>query len=334
MSFSLKYCILVDKGADNMTKYILSVRPFREEFQQKMKGIDPDYQFVTADGLNEADVWNNVEITIGWRKDWNEKLLFEGTPLKWVHSISAGVDYLPLTKFKNYGIQLTNSSGLHAQSIADHLLAIIFMQSRGIFTAIQNQLTATWDKNADYSYLYDLRVLIVGTGKIGQKLASYLDVFGCKPVGINTNERSIEHFTETYPLSELNQQASFSDIVINILPLTEDTYHLYNTEFFNSMKTTGTFINVGRGSSVDTGDLYAALKNKDINFAAIDVFEEEPLPSDNELWSLKNILITPHISGYTPHFQKKFMQIFLDDLSSFVNEGKLVENEVSLNSGY
>lgn len=100
------------------------------------------------------------------------------------------------------------------------------------------------------------------------------------------------------------------------------------------MKTTGTFINVGRGSSVDTEDLYAALKNKDINFAAIDVFEEEPLPSDNELWSLKNILITPHISGYTPHFQKKFMEIFLDDLSSFVNEGKLVENEVSLNSGY
>lgn len=315
-----------------MTKYILSNRPFREEFQEKMKEIDSDYHFVLADGLAEND-WSKVEITLGWKKEWSEKLLHEHTSLQWVQSISAGVDYLPLVDFAKYDIQLSNASGVHAKSIADHLLAILFMESRGIFTAIQNQATATW-KTTTYSFLSDLRVLIVGTGKIGSQLAAYLNTFDNDPIGINTNGRPVEHFGETYALSELKQQASLADIVINILPLTDDTYHLYNRDFFAAMKSTATFINVGRGASVATDDLYQALKNQTIGFAAIDVFEKEPLPEDDPLWKLDNILITPHVSGYTPHFQKKFMEIFLKNLASFSKEGKLAVNQVSLESGY
>ena len=314
MSFSFNYCILNGKGVDNMSKYILSDRPFRKEFNEKIAKIDSDYRFVLEDELvNDAD-WQNVEITIGWKKHWKDKLLYEGTPLKWVQSISAGVDYLPLVEFENYNVKLSNSSGVHAQAIADHLLAILFMQNRGIFSAIQNQRHAKWEVNGDdYAFMQDLRVLIVGTGKIGQRLASYLDFFYVKPIGINTNGREIEHFKETYSLSELDEQANKADVVINILPLTEDTYHLYNAEFFKNMKATATFINVGRGPSVATTDLYQALQEHEIAFAAIDVFEQEPLPADHPLWQLENILITPHISGFTPHFQKKFMKIFLLD---------------------
>lgn len=317
-----------------MTKYILSDRPFREEFGEKMNEIDSDYHFVLEDDLTNSEDWKKVEITIGWRKDWNEQLLYEGTSLKWVQSISAGVDYLPLDQFKKYGIKLSSSSGVHAQSITDHLLAIIFMQSRGIFNAIQNQRHAKWQLASNYATLPDLRILIVGTGKIGQQLASYLEFFGAQPIGINTNGRTIDHFKETYSLNELPAQAKLADMVINILPLTEDTYHLYNADFFESMQASATFINVGRGPSVDTQALFRALQTKEIAFAAIDVFEEEPLPEDHPLWELENILITPHSSGFTPHFQKKFMAIFFNNFTNFVKEGQLKQNEVSLASGY
>ncbi|GEQ49319.1 phosphoglycerate dehydrogenase [Tetragenococcus koreensis] len=317
-----------------MTKYILSNRPFREEFVQKMKDIDSDYHFVLEDDLNSKEDWQKVEITIGWQKNWKENLLYEGTPLKWVQSISAGVDYLPLDLFEQYGIKLSNTSGIHAQSIADHLLAILFMQNRGIFSAIQNQQHAKWALADNYAVMQDRRILIVGTGKIGQRLASYLDFFAAQPIGINTNGRKIDHFKETYSLDKLDEQANTADVVINILPLTDNTYHLYNTEFFKNMKETATYINVGRGASVDTKDLYQALRAKEIAYAAIDVFEEEPLPADHPLWNLENILITPHISGFTPHFQKKFMAIFLTNFTSFAKNEQLAENEVSLTSGY
>lgn len=316
-----------------MTKYILSDRPFREEFQANMQAINKEYQFVLAEDLAEKD-WTDIEITLGWKKAWNKKLLHDNTSLKWVQSISAGVDYLPLDEFRKYNILLTNASGVHAQSIADHLIAVLLMQSRGILSAIKNQLDAKWQASDNYSLLSDLRILIVGTGKIGQQLASYLNTFDNQPIGINTSGHAVKNFAETFSLKELFKKAAKADVIINILPLTEDTYHLYNTAFFENMKPSASFINVGRGGSVASDDLYQALKNKVIAFAAIDVFEKEPLPSDDPFWQLDNILITPHISGFTPHFQKRFMEIFLNNLASFNQEQKVTVNQVSLDSGY
>lgn len=317
-----------------MSKYILATRPFREEFIQQMREIAPDYQFITSDELEEEFDWSQVEITIGWSKKWEEKLLTPTTSLKWVQSISAGVDTLPLKAFAKYAIRLSNARGIHAHSITDHLLAILFMKSRGIFEAVQNQQAAVWEQDVQINNLQDWRILVVGTGKIGQYLAKSLDFFQCEIVGINTNGRKIAYFNETYPLIALAPQAQKADIVINTLPLTEDTYHLYNENFFDVMKRSAMFINVGRGASVDTEALYQALDQKKIGFAALDVFEEEPLPKDHPFWELKNILITPHLSGYTPHFQKAFMKIFLDNLISFVDKGTLVKNIVNMKTGY
>uniref|UniRef100_UPI00403F6400 phosphoglycerate dehydrogenase n=1 Tax=Candidatus Enterococcus willemsii TaxID=1857215 RepID=UPI00403F6400 len=316
-----------------MTKYILSTRPFRNEFIRQAKEIAP-YEFVTATEIPTNFDWQSVEITIGWSKDWQDKLLIPTSSLKWVQSISAGVDTLPLELFAKHNVYLSNTSGLHATSITEHLLAILLMKTRGILDAIKNQEEHCWAEVPTIQNLQDLRILIVGTGKIGQELAKSLTFFQTKPIGINTNGRKIEHFAETYALVDLAYQAQKADVIINILPLTEDTYHLYDHDFFKTMKTTATFINVGRGPSVDTTALYQALNNRQIGFAALDVFEEEPLPSEHPLWKLDNLLITPHFSGFTPHFQKAFMQIFLENLASFTTKGSLIKNVVNIRSGY
>src|SRR5699024_10044072 len=262
------------------------------------------------------------------------KLLTQDSSLKWIQTISAGVDTLPLQKLVKHNIQLSNASGIHAHSISDHVLAILFMKNRGIFTALKNQQEKLWSESADIVDIKDLRILIVGTGKIGQQLAKDLNSFDVHPIGINTNGRDIDHFKECHSLVELASQTKQADVIVNILPLTEDTHHLYDQDFFDLMKPSASFINVGRGPSIDTNALYQTLKNEKIAFAALDAFEEEPLPENSPLWKLENLLVTPHFSGYTPHFQKAFMPIFLTNLESYNETGKLSRNIVDIQSGY
>lgn len=315
-----------------MTKIILSQRPFREEFIQQMETIAPDFKFQTNMTENH---WSDVVITIGWQEAWQPHLLAQSSNLKWVQSISAGVDYLPLADFQRANILLSNASGIHSRSISDHVLTVILMKLRGFVESIHQQADHQWQRDGiEYKFLSDQRILIVGTGQIGQELARILTLLGSAPIGINTSGHPADHFKATFSDDQLLAEAAKADFIVNILPLTTTTKYLYDERFFDNLKSTASFINVGRGPSVDTEALVRALKDQQLAFAALDVFEEEPLPADHPLWQLKNVLITPHISGMTPHFQQAFMKIFLTNLTSFIKEEKLSHNAVSLTKGY
>lgn len=315
-----------------MPDIILSDRDFKDEWRAKIAATAPGYQFAT---VTEDLDWSSVTITIGWSKAWTEKLLQPDSRLKWVQSISAGVDTLPLDLFREKQILLSNTSGIHARSIAEHVLAAILMETRGFTRAIKNQQQEQWSsKNLSFSYLNERKILIVGTGHIGRKLAALLQALGVEPWGINTSGHPAVGFTKTYSLDQLPEISGQADFVINILPLTKETSHLYDSRFFEAMNPAGTFINVGRGASVDTQALITALQTGQIRQGILDVFEEEPLPQGNPLWQMENCIITPHISGMTPHFQKAFMEIFLKNLTHFTASGQLAQNQVSLTDGY
>lgn len=314
-----------------MTKYILSSRPFKPELINEIKKIAPEYDFITEIATTAA--WQQVEITIGWQKKW-DKLLAPNSNLKWVQSISAGVDYLPLQDFKKQNILLTNAKGIHKEAISEHVLTTILMRLRGFNEAAVGQRHKKWQQTIFYGKLEEQKILIVGTGQIGQELAGTLNILGNHPTGINTSGHSAQNFTNTHAISELKTIAQQFDFIVNILPLTAETYHLYDTEFFNLLRPSATFINVGRGASVDTPALVKALQEQKIAYAALDVFEEEPLASNSPLWELDNILITPHIAGMVPHFQQKFMRIFLKNLDSFVKTQAVSQNQVDLTKGY
>lgn len=313
-------------------KYILSQRPFREEFRSKIAQIAPDYQFVTVP--DQVD-WRDVQITIGWQKTWAEHLLTPESSLAWVQSLSAGVDTLPLKKFQAQGIRLSNASGLHTRSITEHLLACLFMDIRDFPKAIANQQKHLWSAtDMRYGYLSEQKILIVGTGEIGQELAKSLAALHVPTTGINTTGHAAPGFSETAPISNLLSEAAQADYVINILPLTAQTHNLYDQQFFTNIKSSAAFLNVGRGGSVDTAALTTALAEGHLRQAYLDVLAEEPFPANHPLWQMDNCLITPHISGLTPHFEKAFMEIFLENLTTFVASGDLARNQVTLTAGY
>ncbi|MDT2644477.1 phosphoglycerate dehydrogenase [Enterococcus dongliensis] len=315
-----------------MTKPIIFLqRAFREEFIDKIHAIAPDYQVKTEITSEEAAA---VEISVGWSEKFNEPLL-STNQLKWVQSISAGIDSLPLAEFSTQNILLSNGSGIHALSISEHIIGVLLGYYRGLNQSVKNQEQQLWGQNTiHYDQLAGKNLLVVGTGHIGQQLSRSIHSLGVNVYGINTTGHPVEGFTETYSIKNLAKIVSGMDIVVGILPGTQETYHIFNSDIFEKMKQDAVFINVGRGDTVHTKELITALTEKSFAFAALDVFEEEPLPSDNPLWTLPNVLITPHISGMTVDFQNKFMQIFLANLKAYVTTNALSRNQVRLDRGY
>lgn len=315
-----------------MTKPIIFLqRAFREEFIDKIHAIAPDYQVKTEITSEEAAA---VEISVGWSEKFNEPLL-STNQLKWVQSISAGIDSLPLAEFSTQNILLSNGSGIHALSISEHIIGVLLGYYRGLNQSVKNQEQQLWGQNTiHYDQLAGKNLLVVGTGHIGQQLSRSIHSLGVNVYGINTTGHPVEGFTETYSIKNLAKIVSGMDIVVGILPGTQETYHIFNSDIFEKMKQDAVFINVGRGDTVHTKELITALTEKSFAFAALDVFEEEPLPSDNPLWTLPNVLITPHISGLTVDFQNKFMQIFLANLKAYVTTNTLSRNQVRLDRGY
>lgn len=315
-----------------MTKPIIFLqREFRDEFIEKIQILAPDYQIKTE--LTEDDL-TSVEISVGWPKKFSEQLL-SSDQLKWVQSISAGVDYLPLNDFSKREVLLSNGSGIHALSISEHIIGVLLGYYRGLNESVKKQEQKVWaQESIHYDQLSGKNLLVVGTGHIGQQLSKSIRSLGVNVYGINTTGHPAEGFVETYSIKNMAKIVPEMDIVVGILPGTHETYHIFNSDIFGKMKKTGIFINVGRGDTVHTKELISALEEKQFAFAALDVFEEEPLPENNPLWTFDNVLITPHISGMTVDFQNKFMKIFLANLKSYLSDRELSVNQVELTRGY
>ncbi|OTP09500.1 hypothetical protein A5844_002278 [Enterococcus sp. 10A9_DIV0425] len=315
-----------------MTKKIIySDRSFRQEFIDEINRLAPEYTFKTK---LEAEDLPQVEISIGWNSMYQQELL-ASNHLKWVQAISAGVDYLPLAQFSKKGILVSNASGIHVESISEHVMGIILGYSRGLFQAQRAQIEQTWlGSSVHYQAVENKKLLIIGTGHIGKMLAKKATVFGIECYGINTTGHPVDGFKKTYSIDQLKNVLPTADIVVNILPLTEQTNGLFNQDVFNVFASHALFINVGRGASVKTEDLIKALQQEKLAFAALDVFEEEPLSKESPLWGMENVLVTSHIAGQTSHFQKKLMAIFLNNLKTYVAEKELSMNEIDLSEGY
>ncbi|WP_270328089.1 phosphoglycerate dehydrogenase [Enterococcus malodoratus] len=315
-----------------MTKPIIFLqREFRDEFIEKIQTLAPDYQIKTE--LTEDDL-PSVEISVGWPKKFSEQLL-SSDQLKWVQSISAGVDYLPLNDFSKREVLLSNGSGIHVLSISEHIIGVLLGYYRGLNESVKKQEQKVWaQESIHYDQLSGKNLLVVGTGHIGQQLSKSICSLGVNVYGINTTGHPAEGFVETYSIKNMAKIVPEMDIVVGILPGTHETYHIFNSDIFGKMKKTGIFINVGRGDTVHTKELISALEEKQFAFAALDVFEEEPLPENNPLWTFDNVLITPHISGMTVDFQNKFMKIFLANLKSYLSDRELSVNQVKLTRGY
>lgn len=292
--------------------------------------------YLNSPSITESD-YSQIEVAWGLDATVKDILNQNDHRLKWIQSFSAGVDYFPKEQIASQNIMVTNTSGVHSVAIANTTLLYALFFNRDLNLALDMRNQKQWNDKRNYNQLGLLtkkRWLIFGTGHIGSEIAREVRLLGGTTVGVNHTGHSAENFDSTVSDTNYDSELKKADIVVNILPLTDETHHMFNADFFEKLDHLFLFINVGRGPSVNTADLIDALDSGRVEHAALDVFEEEPLPSSSPLWNYKQVLITPHNSSVSSEMLPGVKEVFLTNLKSFLKDGKPSEKIVDLSKGY
>ncbi|WP_261807340.1 NAD(P)-dependent oxidoreductase [Lapidilactobacillus luobeiensis] len=316
-----------------MKPVIYSFTDFKPDQVARLRASAPNYDFILAQDSPLIPTERLIGV-IGWKRALNQTLL-SAPDLRWIQTISAGVDYLPWPEIDRRKILVSNGSGIHAQVITEHVLGIILGYERGLFGYQRAQREHQWLTNQfEPDDVAGKKLLIFGAGHIGRQLARQATALGLHVSGVNTRGEQQTDFEQMYTLTTVKKALVDFDIIVNILPLTPATTGYFNAAFFADLGSQAVFINVGRGRSVVTTDLVAALKRHQFSFAAADVFEQEPLTKDSPLWDVPNLMITPHVAGQVPHFRQKLFAIVQPNLAQFASKGTLLINQVDPQRGY
>lgn len=260
--------------------------------------------------------------------------------LRWIHSASAGIEESLYPALVASDVVLTNSTGLHSICIPEHVIGQMLVLARNFHEAVRLQARGEWNRFAVIAHQGGLRELhgsnlaILGAGPIGANLARLAAAFGMR-VRIMRRDasRPIEHAEAVVPPSQLHALLGWADFVVLAVPLTAETRGMIGGAELRAMRSSAYLINVARGEVVDEAELVRCLRSGGIAGAALDVFDEEPLPPDHPLWSLGNAVLTPHISGYTATYFDRMLALFEDNLGRFL-AGEPLRNVVDKRLGY
>jgi phosphoglycerate dehydrogenase-like enzyme len=276
--------------------------------------------------LPEADV---LVVSMLWK---NELAGIAGR-LKLIQSISAGTDHYDKDLLRARGIRLASAAGVNAEAVAEHAMALILALSRRLPEARDNQQARHWrgmigDPSRREDQLTGKTLLIVGMGRIGSRLARLAKAFDMRVIATRRDPTAGAAGADAvYGAARLNELLGEADIVALACPLTPATENLIDAPALAAMKPAAHLVNVARGRVVDEPALIRALQEGRIAAAALDVAVEEPLPAASPLWTMPNVLITPHTAGETRAYEDGVIDILLDNLERLWR-GESLRNEV------
>ena len=270
--------------------------------------------------------------TVAFSKVWLH------TPkVRWVHSLSAGVEKVLVPDFIDSAVPLTNARGVFKRSLAEFAVLGMLYFTKRVRRLVESQRAHRWD---DFSteFLENKIMGIVGYGEIGRECALLAKPLGVKIHAVRRNpSRSANDplLDKVFASAEISKMLGGIDVLVAAAPLTPETKHMVGESAFRAMKPSAIVINVGRGPVVDEEALVCALAEKRLGGAALDVFETEPLSSGSPLWDMENVLISPHCTDRTtnPDWLDLSMQCFVDNFHRYV-KGQPLENIVDKKAGY
>lgn len=237
--------------------------------------------------------------------------------LKYVQLLSAGLDRFPIEKAKGKKITIETASNIYSIPISEHIILGLLSIYRNYMFFKRNQIAKNWEKNREMIELYGKRVMIFGCGSVGLECAKKLQSFGCFVIGIDITNKNSTFFNEMVLMSNFKTTLLNNvDIVISALPLNKTTLHFFDNTFFNEMKNQSIFINISRGQVTKEKDLITALKGKLLG-AVLDVFENEPLDKNSELWNMDNVFLTPHNSFIGDGNNQRLADLILSNFEKF-----------------
>jgi phosphoglycerate dehydrogenase-like enzyme len=271
----------------------------------------------------------DAEAAFGWLP---RELLAKAKRLRWLQAPQAAPAagyYYP--EMIEHALSVTNFREIFNDHISTHIMAFVLAFARGLHVYIPQQLRREWKKqgkNCGVVALPEATALIVGVGGIGAETARLAAGFGMTVLATDARRSDTPPgVAELHKPDALDSLLPRADFVILTVPHTQATEGFMNRARFQRMKRSAFFINIGRGMTTKLDDLVAALNAGEIAGAALDVYEQEPLPSDHPLWTMPNVLMTPHMAGYGPHLDERRYQIMIDNCRAFL-DGKPLRNIV------
>lgn len=262
-----------------------------------------------------------------------DKVLTAAPALRWQQSPSAGVNHILTPAFLQKDIILTNAAGVHAIPISEFVLAFMLYHAKNLRKLQTLQDEHTWVRGVFLEELADATLLILGTGNIGQAIASRAKAFGVTVWGSRRHPEPLPNFDKVVGAHEWRSLLPTADYVVIATPLTQETKGLIDEAALRSMRQSAYLINIARGAIVDEAALLTALREGWIAGAGLDTVATEPLPQESPLWSLPNAFITPHCSALSPPLRERIAQLFIDNLKRY-QTGQPLRNVVDKQAGY
>ena len=292
------------------------------EFPQVKVVLLPDYRRVDAE-IVDAD------IVVAW--SLRREQISAAKKLKWIHSPAAAVNQLLFPELVESEIVLTNAREVHGPVVAEHVIALIFALAKKIPGSARLQEKHIWGQQILWDELPRIREVagamlgMVGLGSIGRPVVKSAKALGMRVMAVREHpEKGSEGADVVLGPAEIDQVFRLADYVVLAAPVTAGTQAIANSTRLGLMRPEACLINVGRGPLVDERALAAALREKRIGGAALDVFPKEPLDSDSPLWDLPNLLITPHTAALTDKLWERHYALFSENLRRYLEEAPLL----------
>lgn len=342
------------RDTTNTSRLVLIANTFEESWLKRLQSHFPELRIEQRRASRVEDIpaelWRDVEVLYALFTLPSPE---QAPKLRWVQLYSAGANQALESSLLQRGVTFTTASSVHAINIGEYVFATILAWSHRVEAMFEWKRRGQWPPTAEGHAMFMPEELqgktlnIVGYGSIGRQVAKLGKAFGMRVLA--TGRSSAHHdrgflFPDVgdpegtlpdqyYAIDQLHAALQESDSVVITVPLTPSTKGMFDEAAFRSMKKTAFLVNIARGDVCDEAALIRALEEKWIAGAALDVFHQEPLPSDNPLFRLPNVIISPHIAGITPHYDERAAMIFEENLRRYV-AGEPLYNVVDKEQGY
>ena len=301
-----------------MSEVVLIIDPNAVVYGKALQQRFPALKIRTATAGAAASAYRDVTVIIANARSVTLDLIRAAPGLRWIQTLTSGVDPLPALLGSHRQVMLTSARGIHGPQMSELAFLLMLALTRRLPLMLANQQARQWQP-APPPLLAGKTAVILGLGAVGRALALRCRAFDIRVIAVSALMGPVAGVERILPRSELLRAAGMADFLIVLTPLEARTRHLVGTRVFEAMKPTAFLINLSRGSVVDEAALAIALTTDRIAGAGVDVFEHEPLPADSPLWGAPNTIVSPHIGGRSDCYTEQVLPVLLENVHCYLS---------------
>jgi len=299
-----------------MKTHLLILDSLAEEYRKALEPEFPDLVIRACKTENEVgDFIDKTRILLTF--NISDELIRKAVTLEWIQALGTGVDSILGLSSLPKSVLLTSTRGIHGPQMSELAILLMLALTRRFPETVRNQDKAVWDRWPS-ELLWQKKVGILGLGAVGEEIARKCKAFGMTVYGVNRSKKQVDGVDRFFGLGGLLIVAREVDFFIVVVPLTPETRGMVGIEVISVMKPTAFLLNLARGAVVDEKALIQALESGTLAGAALDVFNEEPLPQGHPFWEMKNVIVTPHVGGTSTFYAGQVLPIFRENLRRYL----------------